>query len=228
MSHYGPPGEPGRRYPDDYGPPSDPWGTAPAADSWGAYDRPQYQDPPYRDYRDYREPDQDVNWAPPPPPLPPPRHKGGLYALVAVLVVVAASAVGYALYLLSSQEDDSDPTAGGGQTPTPAVTAGSSTTPAPSGSPRDNIGLNAATAQVDDCLLNDGTSEQPQMRVVACDTDEDGQVFQVLAIFNERVEGENANEQAQQICADTEGYKYHYYEVSDSASFVLCMTEREA
>jgi hypothetical protein len=249
MSQYGPPGEPGRRYPDDYGPPSDPWGTAPAADSWG-YDNSSYADHSYqdprdyqnpgdyrdpRDYRDYRDqaeyrgyPDQEDNWAPPPPPLEPARRSTGLYALVALLAVLAAGGVGYALYLLSTQDSDGGGNPAGGQTPTPAVTAEASASPAPSGSPRDNIGLNAATAEVDDCLINDGSSEQPQMRVVACDSDEDGQVFQVLAIFDERVEGDNANEQAQQICADTEGYRYHYYEVSDNASFVICMTEREA
>jgi hypothetical protein len=234
MSHYGPPGEPGRRYPDDYGPPSDPWGTAPVADSWGDYGNPPYADPPYPDpYREgdqrgYRERDPDVDWAPPPPPLPPPRRTTGLYALVTVLVLLAASGVGYALYLLSAEDGDGGGATAGGQTPTPVATTESSASPAPSGTPRDNIGLNAATAQVDDCLINDGSSGQPQMRVVPCDTDEDGQVFQVLAIFNERVEGDGANEQAQAICADTEGYRYHYYEVSESASFVLCMTEREA
>jgi hypothetical protein len=157
--------------------------------------------------------------------MPPPRRNVGLYAVVALVVVLAASGVGYALYLLSG--DDGDPTAGGG-TPAPTSTAGPSTSPGPSASPRDNIGMNAAMAQVEDCLVNDGTTQQPQLRIVPCDTEEDTEVFQVLAIFSERVEGEGANEHAQSICADTEGYKYHYYEVSETASFVLCMTDREA
>jgi hypothetical protein len=139
-----------------------------------------------------------------------------------VLVVLAAVGVGYALYLLSGEE--SEPGATG--TPDPTATGDPGPSPGPSGSPVDNIGMNAAMARVEDCLVNDGTAEQPQMRIVPCDAaEEDGQVFQVLAIFEERIEGEGeaANEQAQAICADTEGYTHHYYEVGDAASFVLCM-----
>ena len=220
MSHYGSPGDPRRRGPEEYGPPSDPWGAAPVADSWDDHGSAH---PAYSSHLSY---DFDSD------PYagrsgPPPRRNVGLYALVALLVVLAAGAVGYALYLLSG--DDPETTADG-ETPAPTASAGPSSSAGPSGSPRDNIGMNATMAQVDDCLVNDGTAEQPQMRIVACDTEEDTQVFHVLAIFSERVEGEGAaaNEQAQAICSDTEGYKFHYYEVSDGASFVICMTEREA
>jgi hypothetical protein len=214
MSHYGPPGESGRRYPEEYGPPSDPWGAAPAADSWNDYGSAQ---PPYSSHDPYAEPHHARE-------MPPPRRNVGLYAVVALLVVLAAGGVGYALYLLSG--GDGDTTADG---PTPAATtsAGPSGSPAPGGTPRDNIGMNAAMAQVDDCLVNDGTVDDPRMRIVACDAEEDAQVFQVLAIFGDRVEGEGAaaNEHAQSICSGTEGYEYHYYEVGDGASFVLCMTD---
>jgi hypothetical protein len=215
MSHYGPPSEPGRRGPEEYGPPSDPWGSAPVTDSWNDYGATQ---PPYSSYDPYGEPHHARA-------MPPPRRNAGLYAVVALLVVLAASGVGYALYLLSG--DDGETTAGGG-TPAPTTSAAPSTSPGASASPRDNVGMNAAMAQVDDCLVNDGTDGQPEMRIVPCDTDEDTQVFQVLAIFSERVDGEGdaANEQAQAVCADTEGYKFHYYEVSENASFVLCMTDR--
>ena len=227
MSHYGQFGPPGRepddygRGPAEYGPPSDPWGAAPVADSWNDYGVTAPPQPTYRPFDPYDDP-YEIR------PGPPPRRNIGLYALVATLVVLAAGAVGYALFLLSG--DDSANTSATGGTPTEAATGGptdSTGTPDPNESPRDNIGMNAAMAQVDDCLVNDGTAEQPQMRIVPCDTDEDTQVYQVLAIFNERVEGEGeaANDQAQQICSGTEGYKYHYYEVSESASFVLCMTD---
>lgn len=209
MSGYGPSGDPHGQRPagDDLGPPSDPWGQAPA----GGY--PQA----------YPEPGLGFGqgWDTPPPQ----RRNVGLYALVAVLVVLAAAGVGYALYLLTGG-GDGDPEAQ--QSPSPTVTTEPTGTPGSEASSRDNIGMSAAMAQVDDCLVNDGTPEQPQMRIVPCDTEEGGQVFQVLAIFPERVEGEGqqANEQAQGICADTEGYTHHYYEVGDSASFVLCMAEQ--
>lgn len=232
MSRHGSPGgryEPQQPGPDDYGPPSDPWSAAPPPDSWGDLTAPQsgypgqgYPEHMYQSTAAYHQ--QGAHPAPYPEPYPePPRRRNvGLYATITVLVVLAAVGVGYALYLLSGE--DADPRAGGDPTPT----ATSAASPGPSGTPVDNIGMNAAMARVDDCLVNDGDSGQPQMRIVACDADQEGPVFQVLAIFDERIagQGEAANEQAQSVCAGTEGYKYHYYEVSDSASFVLCMAER--
>jgi hypothetical protein len=187
------------------------------ADSWNDYGPAQPQYSPYSSYDPYGERHQVLE-------MPPPRRNVGLYAVVALLVVLAAGGVGYALYLLSSDEGE---TTADDPTPAATTTAGPSSSPGPNGTPRDNIGMNAAMAQVDDCLVNDGTVDLPEMRIVPCDTDEDTQVFHVLAIFSERVEGGGAaaNEEAQAICAGTEGYKYHYYEVGESASFVLCMTD---
>lgn len=223
MSHYGPRGDAGRRGPEEYGPPSDPWGAAPVADSWNDYSpaappRSSYPSG-YDSYADpYADPYAGRSG-------PPPRRNVGLYALVTLLVVLAAGAVGYALFLLSG--DQPEQTGAGGGTPAPTASAGPSGSAAPSDAPRDNIGMNAAMAQVDDCLVNDGTAEQPQMRIVPCDTETEAQVYQVLAIFSERVDGEGpaANEQAQEICSGTEGYRFHYYEVSETAGFVLCMTD---
>lgn len=209
----------------------------------------EYGEPPYRSYQQpYQEPYPEPypppaydaappGHGPPPPewdvppaePPPPPRRNLGLYVTVAVLVVLAAAGVGYALFLLSGEEGDggtpiaADPTTD----PTPAATGGQTTSPDPNGSPPDNIGMNAAMAQVDDCLVNDGTAEQPQMRIVPCDADEAARMFRILEIFDQRIEGEGeaANAEAQGVCAETEGYTHHYYEVSESASFVLCMTE---
>lgn len=224
MSHYGPPGERGRRPehgqrgPEEYGPPSDPWGAAPVTDSWNDYGSTVPPHSSYAGHDPYADPYGGRS-------MPPPRRNVGLYALVALLVVLAAGGVGYALYLLGG-DDPAERTAGD-QTPAPTTSAAPASSPAASASPRDNIGMNATMAQVEDCLVNDGSAEQPQMRIVSCDTDEEDQVFQVLAIFNERIEGEGAaaNEQAQEICAGTEGYKFHYYEVSEAASIVLCMTD---
>jgi hypothetical protein len=142
--------------------------------------------------------------------------------VVAVLVLLAAAGVGYALFLLSG---DGEPGARG--TPAPAVTG--TATPDPSASPGDNIGLSAAVARVDDCLVNEGSTEQTQMRIVRCDEPgPDAVVYRVLAVVNEQVEGEDdgaRHASAQAICADIEGYTHHYYEIGGQNSFVLCMAQ---
>lgn len=234
MSHYGSPGEPPGQRPGPYGPPADPWGERPtepwAADVTrstgyqppvGADDGPPVAGPYPAGPTAGREAE---------PGLPPgyglldepSRRPIGLYVAVAVIVVLAAVGVGYALYLLS--DDDPEP---------PVARPTATTTPTPSPAPsgevvRENIGMNAAMALVNDCLVNDGTEDEPQMRIVPCDSEEETELYQVLEIFNERVEGtkEEADQQAQRICADTEGYTHHYYEVGQTASFVLCMAEK--
>lgn len=227
----------------DYGPPSDPWGEAP--DVWdpaaGAWSRPPATPPPSatpapglgppvpdpgRPGPPYPPPSRTV---PPYQPPPPPRRSLGLYAVVAVLVLLAAGGAGYALYLLTG--DDGDP----GANPTPGVTpTGQVTgTPDPSGSPSDNIGLSAAAARADDCLVNEGTTEQTQMRIVRCEGGEvpDGTVvYRVLAVIDEQVSGEDdaaRHVSAQRICAEVDGYTHHYFEIGDESSFVLCMTEEK-
>jgi hypothetical protein len=227
---YQPPGEP-------YQPPADPWGQA--TDAWGAQPTDAWAGQstaaagypggghPGGGHPAAGYPGGDLpgppGQPPPAPPAAPPRRNVGLYAVVAVLVLLAATGVGYALFVLSG---DGDPGAGG--TPGPAGTPGS---PDPSASPQDNIGLSAAVARVDDCLVNDGSTEQTQMRIVRCDEDPgDAAVFRVLAVIDQRVDGEDdqaRHASAQAICASTEGYTHHYFEIGETASFVLCMVEQE-
>jgi hypothetical protein len=93
------------------------------------------------------------------------------------------------------------------------------------------IGLNAAMALEGNCLTNLGSEIEPQLQIVQCeDSDYSGPVYQVLARVDTEVEGESRSAQdafAQQACTETDGYTHHYFEVSDSLSFVLCMTEYE-
>jgi len=84
-------------------------------------------------------------------------------------------------------------------------------------------------AQVGDCLTNLGTDLEPQLQVVSCEEEQDGPVYEVLEKFEVRVEGGNRAEQdasAQETCGAVEGYTHHYFEVSPSLSFVLCMAEQ--
>lgn len=246
MSHQGPPGG---SYPDPpYDPPSDPWGGH--EEAWHDPTVPQ---PGYRGSPSHHAPDSSYGGQPsvagapyqsagaPTPvwepvsraepemaPSPPPDRRGStlLFVAVGMLVLVIAAAVGYAFFLLSG--DDVDTVGGGGA---PAITPPSgvaSASPDP-GSTQDNIGLNAAMAQVGDCLTNLGTDLEPQLQVVSCEEEQDGPVYEVLEKFEVRVEGANREEQdasAQDTCGDVEGYTHHYYEVSPSLSFVLCMAEQ--
>ena len=89
--------------------------------------------------------------------------------MVAALVLVAAAGVGYALFLLTGDDEpDENLTVAPTTPPPPPVTR-----PPPRSRPRTGQpGVNAAMALVDDCLVNDGTMDDPQMRIVSCDTDE--------------------------------------------------------
>lgn len=262
MTRYGPPGGPygARREPPGepdqppYGPPTDPWGNR--QESWGDLTVPQpvYRDPPpagapYPPGPPYpAPPPAGPPWASPPqaggwggPPEGPdqelsagrPRRRGRLVlALVAVLVVLLAAAVGSVLFLVSGEDGapSGGPTTGPGGPTGPAAATGPALSP--EATPNDNIGMNAAMALVDDCVVNDGTEQDVQLRIVRCDDEpEDGVVFRVLAVFNEKVTGDEQERlaQAQQICEDTEGYTHHYYEVGESVapSFVLCMAQQD-
>lgn len=214
-----PPPEPVPGYPagaGDYRPPSDPWGQA--TEHWDH--EPRTWPDPAPGYRQPRHSGTEY------PGAPPPRRNYGLYAAVAVLVVLAATGVGYALFLLTG---DANPEAG--QSPGPTATGTATATPDPSAPPADRIGLSAAVAAVDDCLVNDGTDEETQMRIVACDgTDEQRVIYRVLTVIDQRVEGEDEDARhasAQAICADIEAYTHHYFEAGDPDSFVLCMAELE-
>lgn len=217
----------------DYSPPSDPWGEVP--DAWDPAAGTMWRQPAGAG------PGADPGAGPgsgypPPPPYtdvpfrpPPPRRNLGLYAVVAVLVLLAAGGAGYALYLLSG--DDGDP--GANQTPGPTPTGQVTGTPGAGASPGDNVGLSAAAARTDDCLVNDGTADQTQMRIVRCEDDDrpdEAVVYRVLAVVDEQVAGEDndaRHDSAQQICDAAVGeYTHHYFEIGDESSFVLCMAQQ--
>jgi hypothetical protein len=227
--------------PDPYRQPADPWGQGGAGgghDSWGDPTRPQQpyadQPPPYAEQRT-----QSFGPAGPPayPPAggyweepPPPRRRLGTVVLVSVLVLLVAGGLGFALFWISG--GDADRTAGGGDLPSAPATGDAGENgdgeDGGGGVPVDRIGMGAVVAQVDDCLINESTDDEPAMRIVSCDTDRDTLVYRVLLRVDEQVTGETEAEQdsaAHQICGDVEGYAYHYRFVghTEADSFVLCM-----
>jgi hypothetical protein len=145
-----------------------------------------------------------------------------------VLVLLVAAGVAATLYWVGDgAQPAADPTGSPGDEASATATAGGDED---DDAPPDRIGMGPAVAQPGDCLINEGTAEEPAMRVVPCDTDEDTLVYRVLSRFDEQVTGDTPQEQdqsAQQICAGTEGYAHHYRLVAENPqdSFVLCMEE---
>jgi hypothetical protein len=228
-----------------YGPPpADPWGQGQEQGSWADLTSPQPQygappDPPTRAYGDttYQQPYADAygqpyqqQYGPETWDQPPPRRRTGLtVALSVAAVLVLAAAVGITLFLVSGGDEEPGLTAPGTEQPDPGAT-GEEEPPGPDAPPEARIGYNATYATVDDCLVNDAGDADPQLRIVPCDGDEEGPVYQVLQRFDEQVSGETEaehNESARQICAAVVGYQFYYRFIgpTEEDSFVLCLVE---
>lgn len=250
--------DPYRRAPDPYQQPADPW--APRQDTWAGQTRPQmpYQDPraPHQHppaTQAYPQPGH-------PPPRhqpggpgghggpggyggpeeePPPRRSAALAAGIVVLVLLVAAGLGGLLFWLTG-DDDRDPVGSGDDHLTTAAPDEAGANGGDDGDggdegdaddgPQSRIGKGAVVAEADDCLVNDSTDDDPAMRIVACDTDEDTRVYRVLYRADVQVSGETAEEQdsaAHEICGEISGYEYHYRFVGpvEEDSFVLCMRE---
>lgn len=234
----GPPpeGYPPPRGRDPYGQPADPWqGGGGQGGGWGDLTgaqppyRPGPQDPQTAYQQPYREPTTYQSRDEPPPP--PRRRRTGLVVTLVLLLVLI---VGGGVYATLNWVGGSDDTAGdsGALGTVPTGTPGPSGSPEGDGEAVDNrIGLGAVVAEADDCLVNDGSDEAPEMRIVACDDEAEPPAYQVLSRFDEHVQGGSDQEwdqAAQQLCADTEGYELHYrFRADDAAdSFVLCLAEQ--
>lgn len=244
MSSYGPPGgpyHPGQPR-DPYGEPSDPWDgqdspVTPGGPDYGyqppaspdpgyGYDTPRHGEPTYHEPRygnpayqpPYGDPYQQpaVPWAPPPPT---PRSSTGLIVTIAaVLGVLVLGGGASAFYLLNRGEPRDNPTtaatsaAPGQPAGAPSSAAAySSPTPAPVST------AEARFATAGQCLLNDGTDQDPRMRIVACAPN----TYEVLARFDGTIDYKDR-------CAKVRDYQFHYFFDSelDALDFVLCLKRR--
>jgi hypothetical protein len=163
---------------------------------------------------------------------PPPRRRTGLVVAVVLLLALAvAGGVAATMVWIGAGAGDGDRQGSGTETPDPdpSGTGG----PDDPEVPEDRIGFGATFALADDCLVNDAAGDaDPRMRILPCDSDEDGPVYRVLERFNEQVSGQSPQEQdesAQQICAEVDGYQvfYRFVGASEDQSFVLCMVVEE-
>jgi hypothetical protein len=203
---YGPPQpEYGQPQQPDYGPPQPDYGAQ----------QPTYQQPAYGG----EQPGYGgENWGAPPPP-PSRRRPGLIVILVVVLAVLLCGGGATAVYLVTKGNGKS--TAGGStgkSTPTAhAPTAAPSQPPSQQATPDQTGGANdALTAQVGDCLVNEGTNDQPKMRKVSCGKG----TFEVLKRFDATTDKSK--------CDGIPGYTHNYFYDSsvDANDFVLCLKQR--
>lgn len=200
MSQNGPfPGQPwpGQRADDEpYSEPSDPWGGNESSQTWNPQPAPPLPRPPQQ------EPPQ-PQWNQPQPA----RRGFAMGALVAVLSVLVGGGVATAAWFLLGRDD----------APPPVATA--TTTPGGAG-PRPQASEDARFATKGQCVRNDGTNSEPELRVVACAAN----TYEVL----KRVDGRTTGDKdAMSKCAKVEGYtKWYYYDTEyDDVDVVLCLRE---
>ncbi|GIE96491.1 LppU/SCO3897 family protein [Paractinoplanes rishiriensis] len=190
---------------EPYAEPADPWGehgsTVPDP-AWGAH-------PP-------SVPQQPVSyhsapgWANPSPPAPPKRNTP-MIALVVTLGVLVCVGLGATAWLLKERSDRGEPQTLSSAAPSNKPGA------APVGSEDARFNV-----KVGDCVVNEGTDEQPEMRAIACTTGS----FEVL----KRVAGRTTGEKdAESKCSDVQGYtKWYFYDSPfDELDFVLCLKEHK-
>ena len=255
MSRDGPQSGPYQHEPDEpYHPPSDPWD---GQDPWGGPTMPNApyggaaqqsggwqgggvgaQETGYVPGAGHGAPpspamstgygySQQPGWPTPAPA--PPRRTGWLIALVFVLVLVVAGGVTAALLLLRDRPGDTaGPTPGPTADPTP--TAAATATAEPDPSPQSNVGLEASFARPDDCVVNVGTDDAVELKIVDCDepgVDDDTTVYEVLTRYDVAPANQDV---AEEKCGEDPGvgdYSNWYYfdSPTPALSFVLCLNE---
>lgn len=168
---------------------------------------------------------QDPSWIPhqqqfaaapqPPPPLrenrQKPRRGFAMGAMVAVLsVLIGGGLATAAWFLLGGEEKEPEQ---------PAVLA--ATTPAVH-VPRPQTSEDARFAAKGQCVRNEGTNTEPELRIVECTA----HTYEILKRIDGRTTGEK---DAVSKCAKVPKYtKWYYYDTEyDDVDFVLCLREYE-
>lgn len=216
MSSYGPPGGPypgEQPWPDQQRSPhkqspSDPWADQP---SFPPPAHPPISPAQYGGYgtgyeqAEWGEP-QPVPAPPPPPDLPATNTRQMVLMVVVVALALLLGIGGFTAFLLSN-----DPTgqAQPGSSPTPSAAPTTAGTVAPTGEFR--------SVKAGQCLVNDGTDDDPKIRLVACTPG----TYEVLKRFDGTIDYEKN-------CATVPGYQFHFFYDSnlDTLDFVLCMRKR--
>lgn len=214
MSQNGPysgPPWPGGSSDEPYSEPSDPWGehgAAVAEPSWGGNPPSIPQQPAPH----HSAPINSGGWVPPPPPAPRKRNTSVL-ALVVVLGLFIVAGLGTTAWLLKDRRDKAAERAA-------QAAATSAANPGPPAGAAEDARFDV---KVGDCVINQGTDNEPDMRENACTSG----TYQVLKRINGTTSGKK---DAELKCAKVPGYtKWYFYDSPlDDLDFVLCLKERKA
>lgn len=135
-----------------------------------------------------------------------------MIALVVTLGVLIVAGLGATAWLLA--ERNKKPVA----QPSPVASATQQPGPAPMGSEDARF-----YAEIGDCVVNQGSDTEPEMRTSACTTG----TYKVLQRFTGKTTGEK---DAEAKCAKVDGYtKWYFYDSPmDDFDFVLCLREHKA
>jgi hypothetical protein len=207
--HSGPPWSHGSSD-EPYAEPADPWGehSAPVHEqpSWGGH-------PPSIPQQPVSYQSAPMSPVSPPWESTPPRRNTPILVLVVALGVLIVVGLGATAWLLNQRRGADDKQAA----PTASATA-QLPGPAPQGSEDARFYVKKG-----DCVVNEGTDEEPNMRATACTTG----TYEVL----ERIKGKTTGEKdAERKCAKVTGYtKWFFYDSPlDELDFVLCLKEHKA
>jgi hypothetical protein len=218
----GPEGSPG------YAQPQDPWagGFEPGQASVPTDPTPQQYDP----YGGYGPGDPYAQHTVPQggyPGYPPPQRSRVLpIAITAVIVLLLGSGAGYAAwYVATKNRPAASPTTPAVQVTTPGgqvtTPAGGGTTPA--------VKFDVHTVVAGDCLLNNGTPDDPDMQVVPCNTPKSYKVIKVAQGVDipEAPNGKfDRDTTSVTVCKDTNYESWYAYddEDHDANDVFFCMT----
>jgi hypothetical protein len=159
------------------------------------------------------------------PPTAPPRNRALAITLTVVIVLLLGAGAGYGAWYLATGKNGNGGT-GSPTTPATKVTTPAQTTPAITTPPA----FDAHGVAVGDCLINGGTADDPDMKVVPCTTPKSYKVIKVVqgTAIHENAEGKfDAKTTSVAECKGT-GYDswYAYDDEDDDAKDVFfCMTD---
>jgi hypothetical protein len=140
-------------------------------------------------------------------PEPKQGSKGLVAILAAVLVLVLCGGGVAALYLIGAGSG----TSSAGGSPTSHPTSG------PSGGATATASYDPTGIRENQCVVNDGTDNDPRMRVVTCAPG----TYLVL----KRLDGTSDQDQCKQVKGST--HTYWYKTTPESQDFVLCLTKKQ-
>jgi hypothetical protein len=211
----GPPWPGGGSDDEPYAEPADPWGDhAVAEPSWSA--GPQQPSIPHQSAPLH---------TPTPPPTDPPAHSGAastwgpptpsrrntpIVALVVVLGLLVVAGLGATAWLVKERRDNK-----------PRPVANPSIAATPTGSDTDAGSEDARFVTKGQCVANQGTNDQPDMRKSVCTTG----TYLVLKVIKGRTTGEK---DAENKCSVVPGYTNWFFYDSDldDLDVVLCLKKQ--